>query len=278
MLRKSLFVGFSLVVMTALVTAQGTQKVPAKPIKLAVLVPHEAAAVSVDDVEFKGEGLKRSFTARTTAGKNEVHVVAVWEPNDYTRITRPRKVAWKDGEIVVDMREPSKTEKDDIVVRFVPTPQEFVDAMCKLAKIGKDDVVYDLGCGDGRMAFTAVKSFGAKRAVGVDLDPMLVELCKKKTQEAKLESKLTFRVGDVLKLEDLSEASVVMLYMGDFINHRLKPILQKTLRPGSRVVSHRFLMGDDWAPEKSERVKATMGEFPGYEHDIHLWTIKGEKK
>jgi uncharacterized protein (TIGR03000 family) len=277
MLRKSLFVGCSLFVMTALVTAQGTQKEKPKPIKLTVLVPQEDAAVSVDDVEFKGEGLKRTFTARTTPGKNEVNVVAVWEPNDYTRITRPRKVAWKDGEIVVDLREPSKTEKDDIVVRFVPTPQEFVDAMCKMAKVGKDDVVYDLGCGDGRMVITAVKSFGAKRGVGIDLDPMLVELCKKKTQEAKLESKLSFRVGDVLKVEDLSEANVVLLYMGDDINHRLKPILQKTLKPGSRVVSHRFLMGADWPPDKSERVKATKGEYPGYEHDIHLWTIKGEK-
>jgi uncharacterized protein (TIGR03000 family) len=280
MLRTTFLVGSILFLATALVTAQGTQKEAAKPIKLKILLPQyaEEAAVSVDDVEFKGEGLERTFTAKTTAGKNDVKIVAVWEPNNYTKITRPRKVAWKDGEIVVDFREPSKTEKDDIVVRFVPTPQEFVDAMCKMAKVGKDDIVYDLGCGDGRMVITAVKSFGAKRGVGIDLDPMLVDSCKKSASQAKLEGKLSFRVGDVLKVEDLSDATVVLLYMGDDINQRLKPILQKTLKPGSRVVSHRFLMGDDWPPEKSEHVKATMGEYPGYEHDIHLWTIKGEKK
>ena len=77
---------------------------------------------------------------------------------------------WKEGQIVVDFRQPSNTEKDDIVVIFVPTPQEFVQAMCKLAKVGKDDVVYDLGCGDGRMVITAVKEFIVNRGVGIELN------------------------------------------------------------------------------------------------------------
>src|SRR5437763_13606197 len=150
--------------------------------------------------------------------------------------------------------------------------------MCNRAKVGKDYVVYDLVCGYGRMVITAVKSFNAKRGVGIYFDPKLVEWCKTRTRAANLEQKLSFRVGDVLKVEDLSEATVVLLYMGDDINHRLKPILQKTLKPGSRVVSHRFLMGADWPPDMSEHIKATMGEYPGYENEIHLWTIKGEKK
>jgi cyclopropane fatty-acyl-phospholipid synthase-like methyltransferase len=147
-----------------------------------------------------------------------------------------------------------------------------------MAKVGKDDVVYDLGCGDGRMVTMAVKNFGAKRGVGIDLDPEMVKQCKENAKKHGVADKVEFRVGDVLKVEDLSEANVVLLYMGDDINQRLKPILQKTLKPGSRVVSHRFLMGDDWPPDRSEHAKATMGEDAGYEHDIHLWTIKGTKK
>jgi len=277
--RKSLIVACTLLAVTAMVTAQvGQTGSTTKSIKFTIHLAQEDAKVTIDGKETKGDGEKRVLTATPAVGKDFVQVVAVWEPNNYTRITRPRKVTWKQGDIVADFREPSNTEKDDIVVIFVPTPQEFVEAMCKLAKIGKDDVVYDLGCGDGRMVITAVKDFGAKRGVGIDLDPELVEQCKQNAKEAGVGNKVEFRKGDVLKVDDLSEANVVLLYMGDDINHRLKPILQKTLKPGSRVVSHRFLMGDDWKPDRTERVTALMGEFLGYEHDIHLWVIKGDKK
>jgi uncharacterized protein (TIGR03000 family) len=279
MFRRISIVGFFLLMLTAIGAGQGAQKDQAqKTIKLTVLLPQEDATVTVDGKEVQGMGKKRMLTATLAAGKNELQVVAVFEPNHYTHITRPRKVTWKEGEIVVDFREPSNSEKDDIVVIFVPTPQEFVHAMCKLAKVGKDDVVYDLGCGDGRMVITAVKDFGAKRGVGIELNLDLVQQCKESAKEAGVADKLAFRVGDVLKVDDLSEANVVLLYMGDDINLRLKPILQKTLKPGSRVVSHRFLMGNDWPPDKSEHVKATMGEFSGYEEEIHLWVIKGDKK
>jgi SAM-dependent methyltransferase len=279
MIRKTSAVVSVMLALTAMVTAQVSEKQQAaKPIKFAVLLPQADASLIVDGKLINGLGENRVVTAAFPLGKNELNAVAIWEPNHYTRIARPRVVKWKQGEIVVDFREPSTTEKDDIVVIFVPTPQEFVTAMCKLAKVGKDDVVYDLGCGDGRMVITAVKDFGAKRGVGIDLDPEMVQQCKENAKQAGVADKLDFRVGDVLKVDDLSEANVVLLYMGDDINVRLKPILQKTLKPGSRVVSHRFLMGDDWRPNQSEHVKATKGEFPGYEHDIHLWIIKGEKK
>jgi SAM-dependent methyltransferase len=243
-------------------------------IKVKLLLPQYDAKVTVDGKDVPGEGEERSLTVTTPADKDFVKIMAYWEPNNYTYIWRPRKVVAKDGEVVVDFRSPSDKEKDDIKVRFVPTPQEFVDAMCKMAKVGKDDIVYDLGCGDGRMVITAVKKFGAKRGVGVDIDADLVKKSQEAAKEAGVDKKLEFRVGDVLKVNDLSDATVVLLYMGDDINARLKPILQKTLKPGSRVVSHRFLMGEDWPPERSEPVKATMGEFPGYENEIHLWTIK----
>ena len=99
-----------------------------------------------------------------------------------------------------------------------------------------------------------------------------------KRQGCGIANKVDFRVGNVLKVSDLSEANVVLLYMGDDINQQLKPILQKTLKPGSRVVSHRFLMVTHWPPNQAEHVKATMGEFQGYEEDIHLWIIKDPKK
>jgi uncharacterized protein (TIGR03000 family) len=240
---------------------------------ITLLLPQDDAVVKVDGKEIEGKGIERILPGSVAAGKDTMTITAFWEPNNYTKITRPRKVVLKDGNITVDFRSPSDKEKDDIVVRFVPTPQEFVDAMCKLAKVTKDDVVYDLGCGDGRMVITAVKKFGAKRGVGVDIDPDLVKQCKEAAKKAGVADRVEFRVGDVLKVEDLSDATVVLLYMGDDINARLKPILKKTLKPGSRVVSHRFTMGEDWPPERSEKVKATYGEYPGYENEIHLWTI-----
>src|SRR4029077_9897184 len=115
-----------------------------------------------------------------------------------------------------------------------------------------------------------------KKGVGVDLDedkanPDLIKKCRARAKEAGLtEKQIEFRKGDVLKVKDLSYATVVLLYMGDDINNRLKPILKKTLKPGSRVVSHRFLMGEDWKPAKTE----TINSSAGYPCDIHLWEIK----
>jgi SAM-dependent methyltransferase len=279
MFRKVSAAATLLLGLAALVTAQVAEKQQtAKSIKFTALLAQRDTSLLVDGKLVNSIGDKRVVTATLPAGKDEISALAIWEPNNYTRIARPRKVKWKEGEIIADFRQPSNTEKDDIVVIFVPTPEEFVTAMCKMAKVGKDDVVYDLGCGDGRMVILAVKHFGAKRGVGIDLDPEMVKQCKENAKEHGVADKVEFRVGDVLKVDDISEANVVLLYMGDDINQRLKPILQKTLKPGSRVVSHRFLMGDDWKPERSEHVKATMGEYPGYEHDIHLWTIKGIKK
>jgi uncharacterized protein (TIGR03000 family) len=249
-----------------------------KTITLKLLLPQDDALVKVDGKEVEGKGSERKLTVTTAKDKDYVLVTAFWEPNNYTKITRPRKVTAKDGEVVVDFIKRSDKELDDIVVRWVPTPPEFVDGMCKMAKVGKDDIVYDLGCGDGIMVFTAVKKFGAKRGVGIDIDEDLIKKCKTAAAEAKLTDRVEFRVGDVLKVKDLSDATVVLLYMGDDINERLKPILQKTLKPGARVVSHRFLMGDDWPPDRSEEIECTV--YPGtdsryeYKNKIHLWEIK----
>ena len=270
--RSTLVVALGL---TLLAGCKGT-----RTITLKVQLPNANAKVSVDDQEIPGSGEERTLTPKIDKNKEHVVVKASWEPNNYTKITRPRKVAVSDDEIVVDFRTKSDTEKDDIVVRFVPTPSDFVDAMCKIAKVGKDDVVYDLGCGDGRMVITAVKKFGAKRGVGIDLDADghdLIKKCKESAKAAGVADKVEFRQGDVLKVNDLSDATVVLLYMGDDINKRLQPILKKTLKPGARVVSHRFLMDDDWPPDRSQEVTSTVGEYPGYTNMVHLWEIKGKK-
>src|SRR5260370_24635171 len=178
-------------------------------------------------------------------------IKAVWQPNNYTTITRTRKVAVKAGqEVEADLRQADDKQPDKIVIRNVPPPGEVVEEMLKLAEVGTDDVVYDLGCGDGRIVVTAVAKFGAKRGVGVDLDPQRIQESKANAREHKVEAKVEFRQGDVLDIKDLSSASVVTLYMSDDLNVRLRPILQKTLKPGARIVSHRFTMGD-WTPLKT---------------------------
>jgi cyclopropane fatty-acyl-phospholipid synthase-like methyltransferase len=181
----------------------------------------------------------------------------------------------KAGEIVVDLRKPDAKEPDKIQVIYSPTPRDVVEAMCKLAKVTPEDIVYDLGCGDGRIVITAVEKFKAKKGVGIDIDPKLVKECQASAKKAGIEDRVEFRQGDVLNISDLSTANVVMLYMGEDINLRLKPILQKTLKPGARVVSHRFGMGD-WKPVKTETIHSS----DGYDCEILLWVVDkpGDKK
>src|SRR5262245_38513695 len=146
-----------------------------KTTKLKVLIPEspdKEAKVTVDGVTVKGEGTERLIPApQLKAGRDSYLVSVTFYPNNYTEITRKRTVKAAQGEVTVDLREANKQFKDDIVVRYVPTPDDIVEAMCRLGKVTKNDIVYDLGCGDGRMVIMAVEKFGAKRGVGVDIDP-----------------------------------------------------------------------------------------------------------
>jgi uncharacterized protein (TIGR03000 family) len=261
----------------ALVPAGRGQQAKSKEITLTVTVPQEDAALTIEGALTKKTGTTRQFTSPPVdIGSTYSYTFkVVWEPNNYTKITRTHVVKFDpktETHLKVDLSKADPRWKDDIVVRFVPTPNEVVDAMCKLGKVGKDDVVYDLGCGDGRMVIRAVGNFGAKRGVGIDLDPELVKECKANAKKAKVEDKVSFREGDVLKIEDLPDATVVLLYMGNDINLRLRPILQSKLKPGSRVVSHRFTMGD-WEPTKTEKLNVDNEDY-----EIHLWVIGDEKK
>ncbi|HEY8505418.1 MAG TPA: TIGR03000 domain-containing protein [Gemmataceae bacterium] len=169
-------------------------------------------------------------------------------------------------------KEPEKEKEPTIVVPYVPTPQKVVEEMLKLANVKEGDVVYDLGCGDGRIVITAVKKYGAKKGYGVDLNPVRVKESKENAEKAQVADKVTFEQGDVLKIKDVSEANVVTLYLLPEVNRRLAPMLKKSLKPGARIVSHDFDMGD-WKPDKTVDVT----DEDGIEHTIYLWTIPEKK-
>ena len=135
------------------------------------------------------------------------------------------------------------------------------------------DVVYDLGCGDGRIVISAVAK-SRPSAASASISTRSASRNRRLTpRQAKVEDRVEFRQEDVLKLKDLGDASVVMLYLGNDVNLRLRPILQKTLKPGSRIVSHRFTMGD-WKPLKTITVK----DVDGIVYELHLWKIGEDEK
>jgi ubiquinone/menaquinone biosynthesis C-methylase UbiE len=146
-------------------------------------------------------------------------------------------------------------------VPFVPTPQEVVEAMLKLANVKPGDVVYDLGCGDGRIVVTAAQKFGA-RGVGVDINPERIRDSNENAKNAGVTDKVKFIEKSFFDA-DISEATVVTLYLLSDINLRLKPKLLKELKPGSRIVSHSFDIGD-WKPVKEETIN---------HRKIYLWIV-----
>ncbi len=261
----------------ALLLGPARAQAPAKkPAGLRVLMPVPGATLTIDGSASSQTGLVRAFESPPLDPAKEYTytVAASWAPNNYTTVTRTRTVTVKAGQTTeVDLRKEDDKQKDDLFIHYVATPRKVVDAMLELAGVGEKDVVYDLGCGDGRIVITAVSKFNAKRGVGVDLDAERVRESKENAKKAKVADRVEFREEDVLKLRDLGDASVVMLYLGDEVNERLRPILKKTLKPGSRVVSHRFTMGD-WKPLRTVTVKDT----DGIDYVIHLWKIGEDDK
>ena len=137
---------------------------------------------------------------------------------------------------------------------YVATPPDVVDRMLTLARVDARDVVYDLGSGDGRIVIAAAQKFGA-RGVGVDIDPVRITEAQENARRAGVQNRVTFKLQDALQA-DVSEATVVTLYMLSAINVKLRPILTKELRPGARIVSHNFAMGD-WEDRKSTRLNSS---------------------
>ena len=146
-------------------------------------------------------------------------------------------------------------------VIYVPTPPEVVAEMLKVANVRKGDVVYDLGCGDGRIPITAAQKYGV-RAVGIDIDPKRIAEATENARKAGVTDRVRF-LNQALFQPDISEATVVTLYLLDSLNEKLRPKLLKELRPGTRIVSHSFRMGE-WQPEKTIDVGG---------RTIHFWTV-----
>lgn len=146
-------------------------------------------------------------------------------------------------------------------VGYVPTRTPVLNAMLRLADVKSTDVVYDLGCGDGRIVIAAAKEYGA-RGVGIDIDPKRIEEANENAKNANVTDLVEFREGDLFE-SDFSEATVVTLYLLNTLNEKLRPILLKQLKPGTRVVSHAFEMGD-WEPDYTREVDGTK---------IFMWTV-----
>jgi len=151
------------------------------------------------------------------------------------------------------------TRRPDVI--FVPTPEEVVEAMLQVASVNKNDIVYDLGCGDGRIPVTAAKKYGA-RGVCIDIDPQRIKEANENVAKNGVGDRVRVMNADLFAT-DLSEATVVTLYLLPSLNVKLMPKLMKELRPGTRIVSHAFDMGD-WKPEKEIDVNG---------RKVYYWTI-----
>ena len=147
-------------------------------------------------------------------------------------------------------------------VKYVPTPQSAVDAMLELARVTSADVVYDLGSGDGRIPITAAQRYGA-RGVGIEIDRFILRDAFDNAKKAGVTDRVTFLNQDLFE-SDISPASVVTLFLLPRLNQQLIPKFRRELRPGTRIVSHQFDMGDQWPPEKVQDVNGLT---------IYLWTI-----
>ena len=163
-------------------------------------------------------------------------------------------------------QESAARQSPKLDVWFVPTPHEIVERMLDVAKVRPGDVVYDLGCGDGRIVIAAAKKYGT-RGVGIDLDPARIHEARAAAKRAGVEQLVRFEVGDMFKA-DIREATVVTLYLLPELNRRLKPKLFAELRPGARVVSHDWDMGKEWPPDEYVKLGGD---------GIYLWVMPERK-
>ena len=159
-------------------------------------------------------------------------------------------------------------QQPESLAPYVPTPYDVVNRMLELAEVTRDDVVYDLGCGDGRIVITAAERFGA-RGVGIDYDPERIAEANANAARRGVQDLVTFIQQDAMQA-DVSEATVVTLYLLSSSNRRLRPLLTRQLRPGARIVSHAFRMGD-WRPDVTHEFDDERGTM----RTLHLWRADG---
>jgi SAM-dependent methyltransferase len=153
-------------------------------------------------------------------------------------------------------------------VHYVPTPHDVVAEMLRVARVSKNDVVYDLGSGDGRLVIAAAKRFGA-RAVGIDIDPVRIEESRVNARDAGVANRVQFLQQDLFET-DFREATVVTLYLLPKLNMQLRPKLLSDLKPGTRVVSHDFAM-EDWQPDRELQIPGSP-----HKHTVYFWVIPAD--
>jgi uncharacterized protein (TIGR03000 family) len=247
------------------------QQTDKKPAQLRLLVP-EVAQVMIDGQPTTSTGSERRYeTPPLTPGKTySYQVEASWQDGS-SKIVRMAVARVQAGkETVIDLRPGSKDGSSSQIV-YVPTAEVVVEKMLEMAKVTKDDVVFDLGCGDGRIVVTAAKKYGA-HGVGVDLDPKRVKEALANVEKEKVDKLVEIRHGDALKVEDLDQATVLLLYMLPEFMEKLKPIVQKQCKPGTRIVAHDYPF-PGWEPQRKVVVPNQMRLTP---HTLYLWVV-GEK-
>ena len=148
-------------------------------------------------------------------------------------------------------------------VKYVATPQNVVDAMLAIARVTSADIVYDLGSGDGRIPITAARTYGA-RGVGIEIDPFYLRIALDNVKQAGVGDRVRF-VNDTFFEVDISDATVVTMFLLPQVNLRVLPKLRRELRPGSRIVSHQYHFGDEWPAERTQDINGLT---------IYLWTVR----
>ena len=283
--RTHLF-SIGMVLWIGLLASAQDKKAPAT-IKLLIPESPTKTVLKVDGKELDQDksdkdGVRVVITPGLEPGKTHVFKIeAKIVPNNYTEIFRTREIQLTaGGQLTLDLRKMDEKIKDDVQVRWVPTPEAVVRDMCELAKVNKDDVVMDPGCGDAIMIITAVRDYKAKKGLGNDLDPMKVLESQENVARAGLKERVTIKQGNALHLtaDETKDVTVLMLYMGNDLNILLRPLIWEHMKPGTRVVSHRFIM-DDWKPDRT--IKVTHEDEFDEELEnftLHLWKVTGKEK
>ena len=180
------------------------------------------------------------------------------------KINAESKAISTNTQLISDLAQTPTLVKPDVV--YVPTPPAVVERMLSLANVQQNDILYDLGSGDGRIPIAAVENYNVNRAIGIDIDPQRIQEANANAEEAGVSDRVEFLNQDLFE-SNFSDATVVTLYLLPTLNVRLRPQLLQQLEPGTRIVSHDFDMGE-WKPEYTEQIEAN-----GRMHTIYMWTV-----